>query len=323
MRHEEKVPLDFGPGSVTIVGGKGATLSLRADGTGESDYGTGTEYLGAVGTQAVRLVVSGRVTFGYTADDGSARLTDIDVQAKAQAFVDGVAAGAAEDLEPVGAATVHLLGRRAHRGQWRRADHVRAGWLTGSVGGARTMVGMRWTVIDSPIGALSVASDGVGVSGVHFGAVEEPGPIDVDAVLPAAVEELRHYFAGTLTDFTVPISVPRGSPFERAVWREMSLIPYGETRTYGAVAAAVGDPDGRAGGGGGLQPQPDPGDRAVPPHRRGGRQAGRLRRRPAPQASPAGAGGEGRPRPRLGRVRSTPPDGAAPAVVQMFWGDAR
>ena len=101
---------------------------------------------------------------------------------------------------------------------------------------------MRWTVIDSPIGALSVASDGVGVSGVHFGAVEEPGPIDVDAVLPAAVEELRHYFAGTLTDFTVPISVPRGSPFERAVWREMSLIPYGETRTYGAVAAAVGDP---------------------------------------------------------------------------------
>jgi methylated-DNA-[protein]-cysteine S-methyltransferase len=104
------------------------------------------------------------------------------------------------------------------------------------------MVGMRWTVIDSPIGALSVASDGSGVSGVHFGAVDGPGPVDVDAVLPAAVDELRHYFDGTLTDFTVPLSVPRGSSFERAVWREMSLIPYGETRTYGAVAAAVGDP---------------------------------------------------------------------------------
>jgi methylated-DNA-[protein]-cysteine S-methyltransferase len=104
------------------------------------------------------------------------------------------------------------------------------------------MVDMRWTVIDSPIGALSVASDGAGVSGVRFGAVDESGPVDVDAVLPAVVDELRHYFDGTLTDFTVPLSVPRGSRFERAVWREMGLIPYGETRTYGAVAAAVGDP---------------------------------------------------------------------------------
>ena len=63
-----------------------------------------------MGTQAVRLVVSGRVTFDYTTNDGSARLTDIDVQAKAQAFVDGVAAGAAEDLEPVGVATYTCSG---------------------------------------------------------------------------------------------------------------------------------------------------------------------------------------------------------------------
>jgi hypothetical protein len=110
VRHEETVPLDFAPGSVTIVGGEGATLSLRADGTGESDYGTGTEYLGAVGAQAVRLVVSGRVTFDYTTEGGSARLTDIDVQAKAQAFVDGEAAGAAEDLEPIGTATYTCSG---------------------------------------------------------------------------------------------------------------------------------------------------------------------------------------------------------------------
>ncbi|MGX7677216.1 methylated-DNA--[protein]-cysteine S-methyltransferase [Plantactinospora sp. DSM 117369] len=109
---------------------------------------------------------------------------------------------------------------------------------------------MRWTVLDSPIGELSVGVDDVGVCGVHFGPVEGALPAtalpeapDPDtAGLPAAVAQLRAYFAGELTEFAVPLSVRRGSEFERAVWTEMSKIPYGETRTYGEVAAAVGDP---------------------------------------------------------------------------------
>ncbi|MEQ4300598.1 methylated-DNA--[protein]-cysteine S-methyltransferase [Plantactinospora sp. B6F1] len=108
---------------------------------------------------------------------------------------------------------------------------------------------MRWTVLDSPIGELSVGIDDVGVCGVRFGPVETAAPaaaLDVDSDpdhprLAVAVGELRAYFAGELTEFAVPLSVPRGSEFERAVWTEMSKIPYGETRTYGEVAAAVGD----------------------------------------------------------------------------------
>lgn len=101
---------------------------------------------------------------------------------------------------------------------------------------------MRWTVVDSPIGPLSVASDGVGVSGLRFGAVAPAGGSGADPVLSRAADELARYFEGTLTDFTVPVSVPGGSPFELAVWHEMTLIPYGGTRTYGSVAASVGDP---------------------------------------------------------------------------------
>ncbi|AVT40001.1 methylated-DNA--[protein]-cysteine S-methyltransferase [Plantactinospora sp. BB1] len=109
---------------------------------------------------------------------------------------------------------------------------------------------MRWTVLDSPIGELSVGVDDVGVCGVHFGPMEGAlpataltGAADPDAAgLATAVTELRAYFAGELTEFAVPLSVRRGSEFERAVWTEMSKIPYGETRTYGEVAAAVGDP---------------------------------------------------------------------------------
>lgn len=107
---------------------------------------------------------------------------------------------------------------------------------------------MRWTVLDSPIGQLSVAVDEAGICGVQFGAVEGAQPAEAidqgpTGWLHAAVDELRRYFAGDLTSFTVPLSVRRGSEFERAVWREMTLIPYGETRTYGQVARAVGDPD--------------------------------------------------------------------------------
>ncbi|MEH1012650.1 methylated-DNA--[protein]-cysteine S-methyltransferase [Micromonospora sp. CPCC 206060] len=104
---------------------------------------------------------------------------------------------------------------------------------------------MRWTVVDSPIGDLSVGVDDVGVCGVHFGAVDaavDAADVVDDPRLVAVLAELRAYFAGELTDFTVPLSVRRGSDFERAVWRQMTLIPYGETRTYGDVAKAVGDP---------------------------------------------------------------------------------
>jgi len=103
---------------------------------------------------------------------------------------------------------------------------------------------MRWVVIDSPIDELSVAVDDTGVCGVHFGTVEGAAIGFSEPRLDAAVDELRAYFAGELTDFTVPLSVRRGSEFERAVWHQMTLIPHGEMRTYGEIAAAVGDPAG-------------------------------------------------------------------------------
>jgi methylated-DNA-[protein]-cysteine S-methyltransferase len=102
---------------------------------------------------------------------------------------------------------------------------------------------MRWAVLDSPIGDLSVAVDDVGVCGVRFGRVDGIAATTApDPALRAALDELRGYFAGELTGFTVPLSVRQGSAFERAVWRRMTGIPYGQTETYGEVAAALGDP---------------------------------------------------------------------------------
>ncbi|MFI9640390.1 methylated-DNA--[protein]-cysteine S-methyltransferase [Micromonospora sp. NPDC051925] len=101
---------------------------------------------------------------------------------------------------------------------------------------------MRWTVLDSPIGEFSVAVDGTAVCGTYFGRMASAGDSSGAGPADRAVAELRAYFAGELTEFTVPVAVPRGSEFERAVWQEMTLIPYGETLTYGEVARRVGDP---------------------------------------------------------------------------------
>jgi AraC family transcriptional regulator, regulatory protein of adaptative response / methylated-DNA-[protein]-cysteine methyltransferase len=53
--------------------------------------------------------------------------------------------------------------------------------------------------------------------------------------------ELTQYFAGKLTDFNVPLHLP-GSDFARQVWAELAKIPYGQTSTYGAIAALLGKP---------------------------------------------------------------------------------
>lgn len=98
-------------------------------------------------------------------------------------------------------------------------------------------------VVQSPIGPLTVVTDGDTVLGVRFAELDGAAPAPGAAVATgAAVSQLDAYFAGTLTEFTVPVRIVRGSDFERAVWAELCRIPYGEMRTYGDVARAVGDP---------------------------------------------------------------------------------
>jgi len=103
------------------------------------------------------------------------------------------------------------------------------------------------TVVPSPIGPLTVvAEDGALVRL----AMSPPGRF-VDAEIgersedgfDEVVVQLGEYFAGERTAFDLPLR-PVGSDFELAVWEQLTLIPYGETRSYGSVAKAVGEPGG-------------------------------------------------------------------------------
>ena len=53
--------------------------------------------------------------------------------------------------------------------------------------------------------------------------------------------ELQEYFEGKRTRFTFPLRLD-GTDFQKAVWQELLRIPYGQTRTYSQVAAAIGRP---------------------------------------------------------------------------------
>lgn len=98
---------------------------------------------------------------------------------------------------------------------------------------------MDWSVVDSPIGDLTLAVDETGLCRLHFGATDRP--LGTSPLLTEAAEQLKAYFAGELQEFTLPLSVRGGSDFERAVWKQLTRIPYGEMQTYGDVAKVVGD----------------------------------------------------------------------------------
>ena len=59
--------------------------------------------------------------------------------------------------------------------------------------------------------------------------------------LKGVAEQLDEYFNGMLQVFDLPLD-PVGSAFQLKVWKELSRIPFGQTTTYGRVAAAIGQP---------------------------------------------------------------------------------
>lgn len=69
------------------------------------------------------------------------------------------------------------------------------------------------------------------------GATWEPSLLEMKGM----TEQLEAYFLGTLREFEIPLD-PAGSDFQLKAWRALGRIPFGETRTYGQIAAAIGQP---------------------------------------------------------------------------------
>jgi methylated-DNA-[protein]-cysteine S-methyltransferase len=113
---------------------------------------------------------------------------------------------------------------------------------------AEGLVDVRYDVVDSPIGALLVASTDRGLCRISFSPEREDeqlarvfGPRVLRTPLDAVRRELDEYFAGSRTEFDLPIDL-RVAPFHEAVLNELARVPYGRTETYGGLATRVGRP---------------------------------------------------------------------------------
>jgi methylated-DNA-[protein]-cysteine S-methyltransferase len=102
------------------------------------------------------------------------------------------------------------------------------------------------TVMDSPYGPLTlVAADGR-LAGLymeehrHRPPLETFGPRDEEPFRAARVQ-LTEYFEGRRTVFDLPLH-QGGTPFQQTVWRGLLDIPFGETWSYGQLAAHIGRP---------------------------------------------------------------------------------
>ena len=95
----------------------------------------------------------------------------------------------------------------------------------------------------SPVPLSPVPLSPVQQSPVPHSPVQQPPkpPRDASRWLAQAQRELDRYFAGRLRTFTVPLDL-QGTPFQFAVWQGLRQIPFGDTLSYGALAAAVGCP---------------------------------------------------------------------------------
>lgn len=107
-----------------------------------------------------------------------------------------------------------------------------------------------YTEVDTPIGQLVVASEDDAIMGVYMES-HRHGPVDRDSWLPdvngvrpvlnAARTQLAEYFSGKRVAFKLKLRA-RGTEVQQTVWRALSDIPFGETRSYGEIAATIGNP---------------------------------------------------------------------------------
>ena len=96
---------------------------------------------------------------------------------------------------------------------------------------------VRYAAYPSPFGKISIGWEDDAVVSLRLGEPESHSPSPVSEL---AAAQLQEYFAGTRKNFTFPIQL-KGTPFQISVWQELSRIPYGETRTYGDIAQAIGN----------------------------------------------------------------------------------
>lgn len=98
--------------------------------------------------------------------------------------------------------------------------------------------------MDTPIGILCIESDETAITGLYFDREYQkqyqPKEPETD-LLKLARTQLMEYFQGQRKEFSLPLNPP-GTEFQKKVWKALGTIPYGQTKSYGEIAAQIGNP---------------------------------------------------------------------------------
>jgi len=89
-----------------------------------------------------------------------------------------------------------------------------------------------------PFGVLELVSDGRALTRVTFMPKDTQAKAPPDRITAQGAREVEHYLHDPAFRFSVPLA-PRGTEFQHRVWKALSQIPAGESRTYGEVAHLI------------------------------------------------------------------------------------
>jgi methylated-DNA-[protein]-cysteine S-methyltransferase len=95
--------------------------------------------------------------------------------------------------------------------------------------------------LKSPLGTLQITGTVHGICRVAFADTIESDAPDAPQSLRNCLQQMEEYFAGERRVFALPL-VMHSTDFQQEVWEALLRIPFGETQTYGEIAAAVGHP---------------------------------------------------------------------------------
>ena len=105
-----------------------------------------------------------------------------------------------------------------------------------------------YDLYESPHGQMLLVAREEGLCGVYFDGQKYLPPVDAEwrrdgrhAPLAQAKRELAEYFGGERKRFETPLA-PEGTAFQKAVWKAISSVSFGETITYGELARRAGSP---------------------------------------------------------------------------------
>ncbi len=93
---------------------------------------------------------------------------------------------------------------------------------------------------DSPVGLLEICGENEWITAVNFVDTVKEEVISSPAVVNCAFQ-LAEYFTGKRKVFDLPLQ-PEGTEFQQKVWKQLQLIPFGETISYLSLAMRLGDP---------------------------------------------------------------------------------